>query len=48
MLPVLTSFAINSYPLFADADTGIYAHAAPQYHTRPKAKHGVVMAILDR
>ena len=29
---------IISYPLFADADTGIYPHAASQYHARPKAK----------
>ena len=34
---------IISYPLFADADTGIYPHAASQYHARPKAKRGIVM-----
>ena len=28
---------IISHPLFADADTGIYPHAASQYHARPKA-----------
>ena len=28
---------IISYPLFADADTGIYPHAALQYHARLKA-----------
>ena len=32
-----------SYPLFADADTGIYPHAASQYHARPKAKRGIAM-----
>ena len=26
---------IISYLLFADADTGIYPHAASQYHARP-------------
>ena len=30
-------YNIISYPLFADADTGIYPHAASQYHARPKA-----------
>ena len=34
---------IISYPLFADADTGIYPHAASQYHARPKAKRGIAM-----
>ena len=29
----------NSYPLFADGDTGIYPHAASQYHARPKFIH---------
>ena len=32
-----------SYPLFASADTGIYPHAASQYHARPKAKRGIAM-----
>ena len=32
---------IISYHLFADADTGIYPHAASQYHLRPKAKRGI-------
>ena len=39
---------IISYPLFADADTGIYPHAASQYHTRPKAKRGIVMLSVDK
>ena len=37
-----------SYPLFADADTGIYPHAASQYHARPKAKRGIVMLSVDK
>ena len=37
-----------SYPLFADADTGIYPHAASQYHARPKAKRGIAMLIVDK
>ena len=37
-----------SYPLFADADTGIYPHAASQYHARPKAKHGIAMLSVDK
>ena len=36
-----TTWDIVSHPLFADADTGIYPHAASQYHVRPKAKHGI-------
>ena len=37
-----------SYPLFADAGTGIYPHAASQYHARPKAKCGIVMLSVDK
>ena len=37
-----------SYPLFADADMGIYPHAASQYHARPKAKHGIAMLSVDK
>ena len=36
-----------SYPLFADADGGIYLHAASQYHMRLKAKHGIAMLSVD-
>ena len=36
------------YPLFADADTGIYPHAASQYHARPKAKRGIAMLRVDK
>ena len=32
-----------SYPMFADADTGIYPHATSQYLARPKAKRGIAM-----
>ena len=39
---------IISYPLFADADTGIYPHAAWQYHARPKAKRGIAMLGVDK
>ena len=35
--------------LFADADTGIYPHAASQYYARPKAKeHGIGMLSVDK
>ena len=34
---------VIGYPLFADADTGIYPHAASQYHARPKANRGIVV-----
>ena len=37
-----------SYPLFADADTGIYPHAASQYHARPKAKRGITMLSVGK
>ena len=37
-----------SYHLFADADTGIYPHAASQYHARPKAKRGIAMLSVDK
>ena len=39
---------VISYPLLADADTGIYPHAASQYHTRPKAKRGIAMLSVDK
>ena len=43
---------IISYPLFADADTGIYTgiypHAASQYHARPKAKRVIAMLSVDK
>ena len=42
------SVDIISYPLFADADTGIYPHAASQYHARPKAKRGIAMLSVDK
>ena len=45
---VFTLVKIISYPLFADADTGIYPHAASQYHARPKAKRGIVMLSVDK
>ena len=32
-----------TYPLFADADSGIYPHAALQYHAGPKANRGIVI-----
>ena len=43
-----TLMNIISYPLFADADTGIYPHAASQYHARPKAKRGIAMLSVDK
>ena len=39
---------IISYPLFADADRGIYPHAASQYHMRPKAKRGIMRLSVDK
>ena len=41
-------YDIISYPLFADADTGIYPHAASQYHARPNAKRGIAMLSVDK
>ena len=38
---------IISYPLFADADTGIYPHAASQYHAWPSAARGIAMLSVD-
>ena len=45
---LLTKWSIISYPLFADADRGIYPHAASQYHARPKAKRGIAMLRVDK
>ena len=39
---------IISYPLFADADTGIYPHTTSQYHARPEAKRGIAMLSVDK
>ena len=46
----VTASDIISYPLFADADTGIYPRAASQYHAGPKVKRGIAMLsdILKR
>ena len=44
----LSQWEIISYPLFASADTGIYPHAASQYHARPKAKRGIAMLSVDK
>ena len=41
-------YDIISYSLFVDADMGIYSHAASQYHTQPKAKHGIAMLSVDK
>ena len=41
-------FDIISYPLFADADMGIYPHAASQYHARPKTKRSIAMLSVDK
>ena len=52
ILPVTVGYAgelgIISYSLFADADTGIYPHAASQYHARPKAKRSITMLSVDK
>ena len=39
--PFITLTNFISYPFFAGADTGIYPHAASQYHVWPKAKRGI-------
>ena len=39
---------IISYPLFADADTRIYPHAASQCHAQPKAMRGIAMLSVDK
>ena len=47
-LQVGSTCDIISNSLFADADTGIYPHAASQYHVRPKAKRGIAMLSVDK
>ena len=37
-----------NYPLFADSYTGIYPHAASQYHARPKAMGGIAMLRIKQ
>ena len=37
-----------SYPLFADAYTGNYPHAASQCHARLKSKRGFAMLSVDK
>ena len=46
--PSAETMVTTGYPLFADADTGIYPHAASQYHARPKAKRGIAMLSVDK
>ena len=48
MKSLLTYSDNISYPLLADADTGIYPHAASQYHAGPKAKRGIAMLSVDK
>ena len=45
---VIKVWDIISYPLFADADTGIYPHAASQYHARLNAKRGIARLSVDK
>ena len=45
---LIAPLCIISYPLFADVDTGIYPHAASQYHAQPKARRGIAMLGVDR
>ena len=47
MSSIAKAYYIISYSLFAGADTGIYPHAASQYHARPKAKRGIAMLNVD-
>ena len=47
-MQIKISLDIISYPLFADADTGICPHAASQYHARPKAKRCIAMLGVDK
>ena len=39
---------IISCTLFADADMGIYLHAASDYHARPMAKRGIATLSVDK
>ena len=39
---------IVSYSLFADEDTGMYSHAAPQYNGRQKAKPFIVVLNMNK
>ena len=39
---------VISYPLFVDADMGIYPHAASQYHAWPSAARGIAMLSVDK
>ena len=43
----MISYAIINYTFFDDTVTGIYRHAAPRYHARPKAKHGLTVLSVD-
>ena len=45
MVPILD---IISYPLFTDADAGIYPHTPSQYHAQPKAKRGIAILSVDK
>ena len=45
---IFSGYDTISYPFFADADTGIYPHAASQYHARPKAKRGNAMLSVEK
>ena len=44
---IITRSNIISYPLFASADTGIYPHAASQYHAWPSACD-IMMLRVDK
>ena len=42
------TYGTISYPLFADADTGIYSHTASHYHAWPKAKRDIARLNVDK
>ena len=44
---VADSDDIISYPLLANAGTGIYPHAARRYHTQPTAQNGIAVLNVD-
>ena len=48
MSKILFEHGINSFPLFASADTGIYPHLASQYHAWPSAARGIAMLRVDK
>ena len=48
LIQLTGTYTLLVTPCLLTRDTGIYPHAASQYHSRPKAKRGMAMLSVDK